>query len=581
MSGTLSEDLLSRARAWQSADPDPETRAELEALIASGDRAELSERLGAELDFGTAGLRGAVGAGPARMNRAVVVRASRALAEHLLVRVPDARALSIVVGYDARPNSRALAEAAAGVLLAAGISVRWFDAATPTPLVAYASRVFSAAAALVVTASHNPRGDNGLKIYDQHASQMGPPADADVALRRDALGPANEIPCVDALATRQGALGATLTSLGPDLFRRYLAELDAALPARLSSPRLRIAYTPLHGVGREAFEAALALRGFSDLHVVPSQAEPDGSFPTVEFPNPEVAGTLDALLALATEVHADLAIANDPDADRLAAAVREPSGRFVALTGNEIGALLADFVLGQASKSPQPLLVTSIVSSPLLGSVAEKLGARFERTLTGFKWIWRAGRVLEGQGGTRFVFGCEEALGYSIGPLVRDKDGIAAGVWLAELAERLRREGKTLRERLFEIYREHGAWGSAQRSLTRPGSSGAAAITSMIERLAGNPPAELAGQVRQGFVDYRFGAEQRAPWLGASALFELTFAGGARVLVRPSGTEPKLKVYADAIRPLEPSETPLSAATRAKAEAEVLAEQLALWLERE
>jgi phosphomannomutase len=467
------------------------------------------------------------------------------------------------------------------VLLGAGISVRWFDAATPTPLVAYASRVFSAAAALVVTASHNPRADNGLKIYDQHASQMGPPADVDVATRRDALGPANQIPCVDALSTRKGALGATLTSLGPDLFRRYLAELDAALPARLESPRLRVAYTPLHGVGREAFEAALALRGFSDLHVVSSQAEPDGTFPTVEFPNPEVPGTLDALLSLAAEVHADLAIANDPDADRLAAAVREPSGRFVPLTGNDLGVLLADFVLGQAPKSPPPLLVTSIVSTPLLASVAAKCGARFERTLTGFKWIWRAGRVLEGQGGTRFVFGCEEALGYSVGPLVRDKDGIAAGVWLAEFAERLRLEGKTLRERLFEIYREHGAWGSAQRSLTRPGTAGAAAIARMIERLARNPPAELAGRAREGFVDYRDGAEQRAPWLGKSALFELTFAGSARALVRPSGTEPKLKVYADANAGIEPSETAFSAAARAKAEAESLAEQLSQWLERE
>lgn len=284
MSEASEPELYARARAWRDADPDPETRAELEALLAANDDAELRERMGPELDFGTAGLRGAVGAGPARMNRAVVVRATRALAEYLLARVPDATSLGVIVGYDARPSSRALAEAAAGVLLAAGLSVRWFDAATPTPLVAYAARVLAAAGAVVVTASHNPRGDNGFKVYGSDACQMGPPADAEVAKRRDALGGASEIPCSDALGTRRGAHGATLQSLGPDLFRRYLAELDAALPARLSAPKLRVAYTPLHGVGRSAFEAALALRGFSDLHVVASQADPDGTFPTTGEP---------------------------------------------------------------------------------------------------------------------------------------------------------------------------------------------------------------------------------------------------------------------------------------------------------
>jgi phosphomannomutase len=224
--------------------------------------------------------------------------------------------------------------------------------------------------------------------------------------------------------------------------------------------------------------------------------------------------------------------------------------------------------------------VTSIVSTPLLERVASGLGARFERTLTGFKWIWSAGRALESRGGVRFVFGCEEALGYSVGPLVRDKDGIAAGVWLAELAERCRGEGQTLLERLHGIYRQHGAWGSAQHSLVKPGGAGALAIAQMLERLSSSPPAELLGQARTGFVDYRKGAADRPPWLGVSALFELTFEGGARVLVRPSGTEPKLKVYADAVSPLGEGDTPFSAAKRAKTSAESLARELAEWLER-
>jgi phosphomannomutase len=572
--------LYARANAWKDADPDPETRAELQALIAAGNDAELAERMGPELDFGTAGLRGAVGAGPARMNRAVVVRATRALAEYWLAKVPDARALGVVVGYDARPTSRALAEAAAGVLLAAGLPVRWFDAATPTPLVAYAARVLSAAGAIVVTASHNPRGDNGFKVYGTDACQMGSPADAEVARRRDALGAASEIPCADALGARQGAVGATLSSLGPELFPRYLAELDAALPARLESPRVRIAYTPLHGVGRAAIEAALALRGFRDLHVVPSQAEPDGTFPTTEFPNPEVPGTMDAVLELAREVHADLVLANDPDADRLAAAVREPSGRYVMLTGNELGVLLADFVLRQAPAAPTPLLVTSIVSTPLLERVARGLGARFERTLTGFKWIWRAANTLESRGGVRFAYGCEEALGYSISHLVRDKDGIAAGVWLAELCERQRREGLSLLDRLHGIYREHGAWGSAQSSLFKPGSAGVKAIAEFLERLASAPPSELAGLHCDSFLDYRGGGESRAPWLGATALFELGFEGGARVLVRPSGTEPKLKIYADAVSLVGEGDTAFAASQRAKDSAQRLARELLAWFER-
>jgi phosphomannomutase len=579
VTGALSEELRAQALAWLESDPDAETRAELAALIASGNSAELSERMGPELDFGTAGLRGAVGAGPARMNVAVVSRATRALAEFLLSRVPDAHARGVIVGHDARPSSRGLAEAVAGVLLAAGISVRWFAAPTPTPLVAYAARVFAAAGAVVVTASHNPRGDNGLKIYDAEARQLGAPGDAEIARLRGAVGPACSIATVDALGTRRGALGASLSELGPELFNRYLAELDAALPARSASPRLRIAYTPLHGVGRAACEAALALRGFDDVHVVKAQAEPDGSFPSVEFPNPEVPGTLDRVLELARAVEAHLVLANDPDADRLAAAVRAPSGRYQVLTGNELAVLFADFVLRQAPLRPTPLLVTSIVSTPLLERVASGLGARSVRTLTGFKWIWAAGAALEREGGVRFALGCEEAIGYSIGHLVRDKDGIAAAVWLAELAERCLEQKQTLLERLHAIYREHGAWGSAQRSLTKPGLSGSAEIARSLERLAREPPSELAGRARRQFLDYRSGGEGRSPWLGNTALFELELEGGARLLVRPSGTEPKLKVYADAVCPLRDAETPFAAATRASADAEALALALAQWLD--
>ncbi len=577
MTEALSAELTARARAWMDADPDPETRAELAALLAAGLHDELTERLGPELDFGTAGLRGAVGAGPARMNRAVVLRATRALAEQLLESVRDARVLGVVIGYDARPSSRALAEAAAGVMLAAGLAVRWFPQPTPTPLVAYAARVLCSAAALVVTASHNPREDNGLKVYGSDAIQLGPPLDRAVAARRESVGPAKQIPCLALPEQPRIEQQPSFDFIGPELFERYLAELEAVLPPRLASPALRIVYTPLHGVGRDALLPALAARGFTPPALVVSQSEPDGTFPTTPFPNPEVKGTLDLALELAQLGGADVVLANDPDADRLAAALPRPSGRFETLSGNELGVLLADFVLGLAPARPTPLLVTSIVSSPLLLRIAAEHGARGERTLTGFKWIWAAAQELVSAGGVRFAFGCEEALGYSIGSLVRDKDGIAAAVWFAELTERARREGLSPWDRLHQIYRRHGAWASAQRSLTRPGSAGAGEIQRLVERLTSAPPDRIGERSVRSIVDYRTGAESRAPWLGRAPLLELILDDEARVLVRPSGTEPKLKVYADVRASLGPSEAPASAERRARASAAELTDGVCSW----
>lgn len=562
-----SSDLVARAKAWSAGDPDPETRAELEQLIERGETDALAARMGPELDFGTAGLRGPVGAGPARMNRAVVMRAVRAFGEYLLARVPDARALPVIVGFDGRLSSRALSEAAVSVLLAMGFDVRYFEEPAPTPLVAYAARVLSAAGALIVTASHNPREDNGLKVYGPDARQLVFPDDVDVARRRESVGVASAI-----AARSLSSLSRKSLALPPDLFGGYLAELFARLPARAGSPQLSIAYTPLHGLGREPVERALRARGFDAIHVVAEQAEPDGAFPTAPSPNPELPQTLARVLALAETVQAELVLVNDPDVDRLAAAAPLPSGRYHVFSGNELAVLLADFVLSQAEASPQPLLVSSLVSTPLLGHVARAYGARFERTLTGFKWIWSAARALEASGGVRFVFGCEEALGYSIGQLVRDKDGISAAVWLAELAERVRREGKTLVDRLHELYREHGAWGSAQRSLELRDTS-PAAFRALVAELCESPPPWLGGEPLGSRTDYRSDAAQRPVWVGRADLLELEY-GSSRVLVRPSGTEPKLKIYADHCEPLVRAEAPEAAAQRARARCESLAAEL-------
>jgi phosphomannomutase len=570
----VSEELIERARAWVAADPDPVTRAELNELIDGRALAEIGERFQAELDFGTAGLRGEVGAGPARMNRAVVMRAVRALAEHLLEAGTQMRSRPVVVGYDARPSSRSFAEASAGVLLAAGISVRWFDEPVPTPLVCFAARVYAAAAAVVVTASHNPSPDNGLKIYGSDARQLVAPEDVDVARRRDAVGPAAAIPCVDFARVDE-----RLERVPAALVAQYFDEVEALLPPRAPAPKLRVVYTPVHGVGLELARAGLERRGFRDVHVVAEQAAPDGRFPTAPFPNPELPGVLDRALDLARRVSADIVVANDPDADRLAAAACDPSGGWQVLSGNEIAVLLANFVLTRAPSTPRPLLVTSVVSTPLLTEIARTHGAHCERTLTGFKWIWHAARTLEARGEVAYAMGCEEALGYSIGGVVRDKDGISALLWLCELAQQLRARGETLFDELHRIYARCGVWRSAQASLFNPGASGIERTRAQVERLTRSRPSAISGLRVDRVIDYREGAERRPVWLGATALIELVLEDQSRVLVRPSDTEPKLKIYADARTVPAASESIAGASERAYRTARSLSEELARWLE--
>jgi len=332
--------LVQRARAWAAADPDPVSQAELLALIEARDYPELHERMAGDLEFGTAGLRGVVGAGSARMNISVVTRVTRALAEQLLARAHDARARPVVVGCDARLDSVRFADIAARVLLAAGIPVKRFQEPVPTPFVAYAVRAFAANAGVMITASHNGPEYNGYKLYSEHAVQVIAPMDREVAARMSALGPAKDIPLGD-LACQE--------LIGADITARYFAEIRGELPRAVADRRLTIVYTPLHGVGASVVERLFAEAGYADFRSVPEQREPDGHFPTVPFPNPEEPGALDLAIALAKQSKADLLIANDPDVDRLAIAVPTPSGLWLALTGNQIGLLLADFALRHRS----------------------------------------------------------------------------------------------------------------------------------------------------------------------------------------------------------------------------------------
>lgn len=536
-------DLIERARAWIADDPDPSTRAELEGLIENGDVTELASRMNTQLEFGTAGIRGAVGAGPGRMNRAVVMRTTHGLAGYLETESPDGPG-PVVVGFDARPTSRVFAEDTAGVLAAAGIPVLYFPEVTPTPLVAFAAKHLGAQAAVVVTASHNPPADNGYKVYGRQASQIVSPVDVEIQRRIESAPSAVEIDRVDQPFSGEYPLVATVP---PDLLNRYWDEVSA-IRSRTEGSDLSVVYTPIHGVGGATLFEVMARAGHRGLRAVPEQAEPDGTFPTVEFPNPEEAGTLDLALQLASAEDADLVIANDPDADRLAAVVHGGGANreeWRALTGNELGVLLGEYLLANDNEPSSAIVISSIVSSPMLGSIAASRGARYETTLTGFKWIAKAGLELEKETGGRFIFGYEEALGYTVGSTVRDKDGISAAVLFLDLVADLRDEGMTVIGQLHDLWRRHGLWVSGQTSITRPGANGVAELKTAVDRMGDNPPGEVDRLVVSEVVDYRRDAERRPVWLGEQALIELKLGELGRVLVRPSGTEPKLKVYVD------------------------------------
>ena len=523
--------LRDAAYRWIADDPDPATRAELQRVLAAalaGDRdaaADLADRMAGPLTFGTAGLRGPVRAGPNGMNVAVVRRTTAGLAAWLRGR--GRGGATVVVGRDARHGSDAFAAAAAEVLAGAGFAVRVLPAPLPTPLLAFAVQRLGAAAGVQITASHNPPADNGYKVYVDDGGQLAPPADAAIEAAITAAPSAVSVP-----TGRPSGIA--------DVREAYLDRV-ARLP-RGAARGLRVALTPLHGVGGETAVLALARAGFSDVHVVASQAVPDAAFPTVTFPNPEEPGVADALLALAARVGADLAVALDPDADRCALGVPLPDGTWRMLSGDETGVLLGDHVLRHGGHT-DPLVATTVVSSSMLGAIAAAHGARFAETLTGFKWIVRAGRGL--------VYGYEEALGHCVDPdAVRDKDGIATAVLACDLAAGLTAAGSGLLGRLDELATVHGVHDTAGVSLRME----PVARDAVVERLRAQPPAGWA-------------AERPAP-----DVLVLRRGGeppdrhrGDRVVVRPSGTEPKLKAYLQVVEPVSPDHAGGLGAARAAA----------------
>ncbi len=546
----LPTELRQRCDAWLSDDPDPATRAELGRLAEAGSLETLTDAFTGALEFGTAGLRGILGPGPNRMNRVVVARATAGLCAHLLATTPDARERGVAIGYDGRRMSVEFARDVAEIVAGFGLRALIFEHVVPTPLVAFAVKDRNAAAGVMVTASHNPPQYNGYKVYWGNGAQIVPPVDQGIATAIAAVGSVASIP----RATRSDAeASGTLVVLGGDVERRYLDGVRA-LALHPETPRdLVVAYTALHGVGERLFRAAMSEAGFTNVYTVAAQAEPDGAFPTVAFPNPEEKGAMDLVLALAAAKNAELVIANDPDADRLALAVRTPSGGYQQLTGNEVGQLLAHYTLceDRGPKTPQRLVSCSIVSSPMLGAIAKAHGAHWEQVLTGFKWIANRAMELEATGNYRFVMGYEEALGYTVGTLVRDKDGVSGAAIAADMASFYRAQGKSLLDELEVMARRYALALSEQVSVTKPGADGAAHIRRIMAAVRATPPTALAGLSVSHIVDLakatRTAAdgtvEQLALPPGDVLAFELL--GGHRVMLRPSGTEPKIKYYFD------------------------------------
>jgi len=525
-------DLIAAASAWADQDPDLETRAELEELIDKRDVAALSSRFDGRLEFGTAGLRGELGAGSNRMNRVLVAQAAAGIAKFLLTQPDfnsDVEPPSVVIGFDGRVNSAIFARDTAQILAGAGIRAFLFDGVVPTPVLAFAGNHLKTSAAIMVTASHNPPRDNGYKVYLGGAnggSQIISPTDKIIAQHIAEVAKTktfNEINKSD-----------KFEMVGDELRQAYVAETASLTGEVIDGERVRIVYTAMHGVGWHVVEALFDSVGLARPETVTAQLLPDGKFPTVVFPNPEEPGAMDLALQVGRERAADLILANDPDADRLAVAIKDKTSApgFRQLTGDELGLLLGDEMARRAvADRRKGNLACSIVSSSALGKVAAHYGFGFKETLTGFKWISKVPDL---------IFGFEEALGYCVDAAhTPDKDGISAALIVAELANRLAGQGKTLGDRLDDLGALYGHYATGQISIRVTDLS---VISGLMHKLRTEAPATIDG-VEAVFTDLALGGGGLAPTDGVR--FDL--ADERRVIVRPSGTEPKLKCYLQAI----------------------------------
>ena len=528
-------EIRAEAERWLRAEPDDDLRDELRELI-DGPRAELEQRFGGHLEFGTAGLRAAVGAGPLRMNRLVVRQAAAGLAAWLKLQAKQGAIQSgpVIVGYDARRKSDLFAVDTARVMAAAGFDVLIFDQVVPTPVLAWNIRQFACCAGVMVTASHNPPADNGYKVYLGSGSQIVSPVDQQIAAQIQQIHPWN-VDMADEDDERIRWIGAKEIDQYVQAAAQTVLRQTAGVP---------VAYTAMHGVGGQVFVDVCAALGYPRPSVVAQQQQPDGTFPTVTFPNPEEPGAMDLVLALANETGSALAIANDPDADRLGAAIPLRSGGWRLLGGDEIGWLLADHILANTADdyirdlsrqgvagyaTEQRLVVTTLVSSSLLGRIAANYGVHYQETFTGFKWI---ARVALSHPELRFVFGYEQALGYLVTDRPLDKDGITAATMLIEAAATLAERGETLEDRLNQLADQYGRYTIYDTSVKMAPAAGARAVAALRASL----PTKIGGQ-----------AVTDSTWYAEAGLLRVQLGDNLRIQVRPSGTEPKVKLYGEGV----------------------------------
>ncbi|MFB9216486.1 phospho-sugar mutase [Vibrio sinaloensis] len=536
--------MMEQVTHWLEKDPDPRTREELQHLIDEKQYDELEDRFSQRLEFGTAGLRGKVGCGPNRMNRLVIQETATGLGHYLIEQISDAASRGVVVGYDGRPDSKQFAHDTASVLTSLGIKVYLTHDVAATPIVAFGVRHFNAAAAVVVTASHNPPEYNGFKVYWENGAQIIPPHDSGIAEQID-IAAEKPIPLMNLDDAEKHDL---LIWLNDDYYQTYRQAMNNnPLLANHNQPeQVGIAYTAMHGVGANMAETLLADAGFTQVYSVKEQREPDGTFPTVNFPNPEEAGAMDMVVALAKENDADIACANDPDADRFAVAARQPNGEFQMLSGDQVGTLFGHYLLSRTDASGH-LVGNTIVSSTLLKKIAQSFGAEYYQTLTGFKWLTNIAMQKQSDA-KQFLFAYEEALGYTVGNKVWDKDGLSAIVAFAQLTAELKAQGKTVWDQLEAIYRQHGMVVNVQHSTALDPKA-----PPVGDKLRAAQPVQIAGRKVEVLEDLkaltRTFADGRVENidLPASDVLIYHLSGGARVIVRPSGTEPKLKCYYEVV----------------------------------
>ncbi|NRF32310.1 phospho-sugar mutase [Vibrio coralliilyticus] len=544
--------MMEQVTRWLEKDPDPRTREELQHLIDKEQYQELADRFSQRLEFGTAGLRGKVGCGPNRMNRLVIQETATGLGHYLIKHVQDAVKRGVVIGYDGRPDSKQFAHDTASVLTSLGIKVYLTHDVAATPIAAFGVRHFNAAAAVVVTASHNPPEYNGFKVYWENGAQIIPPHDSGIAGEIDEAA-TKPIPLMNLDDAEKHDL---LVWLKEDYYETYRQTMNGnPLLANHQQPEaVGVAYTAMHGVGADMAETLLKDAGFTKIYSVAEQREPDGSFPTVNFPNPEEAGAMDMVVALAKANDADIACANDPDADRFAVAARRPDGEYQMLTGDQVGSLFGNYLLSHTDATKQ-LIGNTIVSSTLLKKIALSHGAEYYQTLTGFKWLTNIAMQKQ-TAEKQFLFAYEEALGYTVGNKVWDKDGLSALVAFSQLTAELKSQGKTVWDQLESIYREHGMYINAQHSTALDPKA-----PPVGDKLRAAQPSQIAGRKVEVIEDLKSSTRTFADGktesidLPASDVLIYHLSGGARVIVRPSGTEPKLKCYYEVVEAFDAADS--------------------------